>query len=185
MDKDYTLNFTIPQGPTGPSGPQGETGPTGPAGERGVGLQAYAGIYNDEGNQILLNSTILYPLLLPNKMPNYNITYQGIDSFIIEQDGVYEINYGCIYSAETVYGSTKTCTLRVRANGVDIPGSVINDTVKNSDDVTNRIYSSMNNSVIAELKTEDNIYLLFNSNSGGTVSFPDGINAIMTIKRLN
>lgn len=118
-------------------------------------------------------------------MPRYNITYQGIDSFIIEQDGVYEINYGCNYSANTVYGSTKTCTLRVRANGVDVPGSVVNDVVKNSDEASNTIYSSINNSVIADLKTGDNIYLLFNSESGGTISFLDGINVIMTIKKLN
>ena len=33
---EYTLDFVIPQGPTGPTGPQGLTGTTGPQGLTGA-----------------------------------------------------------------------------------------------------------------------------------------------------
>lgn len=186
MDKNYKLNFTIPQGPTGPAGVQGETGPTGPSGEKGVGLQAYGGIYNDQGNQLNIPANQLYVLVFPSTMPKYNMTYQGIDSFIIEEDGTYEISYGFIFAVNNiVYNSVRNCTLRLRANGVDIPGSVITITVKNSDQDSIIVYNNVFNSVIADLKSQDNIYLHFSSDNDITISLPESVNTIMTIKKLN
>lgn len=44
---DYTINFTIPQGPVGPQGIQGEVGPIGPTGATGITWQGLWDLVTD------------------------------------------------------------------------------------------------------------------------------------------
>lgn len=173
----YKINFTIPRG---------ETGPTGPAGTTASGLKAYGGAYNDVSQSINLNPSEMAYLPLPKEMPSLNISYNiGADTIYIEQDGIYEITYGCVYYTATPAPSAKTCTLSVRVNNVDIPGALISNTVKNDDTSSPTVFGSINNNVIALLKDGDNITLRFGSDSGGEVFFPNDVNSIMTLKRID
>lgn len=86
------------QGEIGPTGPTGATGPTGPQGEIGPtglsSLSAYGGLYNDEiTNSASYPGGTEIPIVMPTTMIALNISYDGNNHIIIEQDGIYELNY--------------------------------------------------------------------------------------------
>lgn len=96
INADYLLNFVIPQGPTGPAGTSD-------------GLKSYGGRYNLTSSVInlTLNSSSVVPL--SENVPYKNVTY-GTNNMIINQNGVYEINY---YANMTASAAT-TVTMAVR-----------------------------------------------------------------------
>ena len=113
----YTLDFTIPRGPTGPAGIVGPTGPTGPAN----GLNAYGGKYNNTPSTLNLIIGSATQIPLANAMPNLNTTYTPANSITVAQAGTYEINYFSNISAAV----GTTVTQAVRINGTNIPSTII------------------------------------------------------------
>ncbi len=78
--KNFVLDFTIPQGPTGPVGPSN-------------GLNAYGGIYSNCLNVLHLDKDNSVILPLSDKMLANHMNYFTENSITIEQNGTYEISF--------------------------------------------------------------------------------------------
>ncbi len=162
---NYNLNFVIPQGPTGP------TGPTGP----NSGLIAYGGKYNTSSSSISLGLGTQSQVPLPTSMPNLNTTYTTTNSITLSQGGVYEINY---YTNLSVAIGT-TLTVAVRANGINIPSSVISRTLSVGSS------SLYNNSIIVQLSSNTVIDMAVSALIAVGVTLNSGTGASLTIKKIN
>lgn len=130
----YIINFSIPRGDTGNPG---VTGPTGPTGATGIsGLKSYGGIYSNTITPInITNTTTPYRLILLNDMPYNNIFYNDLNNYTyvwILFEGLYEVNYGCVYSANVPVNGSRVCALSIFNNDDTIPDTVILDTLKNT-----------------------------------------------------
>ena len=181
MNSNYLLNFVIPQGPTGPTGIQGITGPTGstgatgPTGPASEGLKAYGGKYNNTEQIINLSITTPSQVPLANTMPNSNTTYTTENTITTSQSGTYEINYFINMSAAVA----TTVTIAVRNNGTNIPSAVISRALSVG---KNLLYSG---SAIVNLASGANIDLAMSSLLAVGITLGTGVNASLTIKRLN
>lgn len=162
---NYALNFTIPQGPTGPTGPTGTT----------PGLNAYGGKYNNTSSTINLGIGTQSQVPLPISMPNLNTNYTTTNSINVLQAGTYEINY---FSNVSVTLGT-TLTFAVRANGTNIPSTVISRVLSVG---TSSIYSG---SVIVSLTANSVIDMTVSALVALGVTLGSGTNAVLTIKKLN
>lgn len=61
----------------------------------------------------------------------------------------------------------------------------ISDVVKNFDDESaDSVYSSVSNSVIAQLNANDNIGMVIYSPTTGTISFENGVNGVFIVKKI-
>lgn len=103
-DGDYTLTFTIPQGPTGATG---------------NGLAAYGGLYATANQPLAFTGTTAQEIALANTMPTENVNATG-NNVVVEQAGNYEITYDVTLSTTTQIDSL---TFAVRQNDTDIPGT--------------------------------------------------------------
>lgn len=165
MKSNYLLNLTIPRGAVG------ATGPTGPAN----GLNAYGGKYSDTPQTINLAIGSSTPIALPSAMPNLNTTYTPVNSITIGQAGTYEINY---FSNVSVAVGT-TLTQAVRINGVNIPATVISRILSVG---VGSIYSG---SVIVTLAAGDVIDMALSALLAVGVTLGAGVNATLSVKKLN
>lgn len=161
----YTLNFTIPTGATGP------TGPTGPA----AGLNAYGGKYNNTTQTINLGIGTQSQIPLSTNMPNLNTTYATANSITVTTGGTYEINYFSNMSAAIA----TTLTMAVRANGTNIPSTVISRALSVG---TSSIYSG---STIVTLTAGSVIDMAISALLAVGVTLGSGVNATLTVKKLN
>ena len=177
---NYALNFVIPQGPTGPTGligptgPQGLIGSTGPTGPS-AGLSAYGGRFNNTTQIITLGIGTQSQIPLANTMPNRSVTYTTANSINISSAGSYEINY---YSNVSATVAT-TLTLSVRVNGTNIPSATISRALSVG---TGSIYSG---SVIVTLAPGDVIDMAVSALLALGVTLGTGVNATLSVKRLN
>lgn len=179
----YTIDFTIPAGPTGPTGPTGLTGVTGPTGLTGAtgptgptaGLNAYGGKYNNTTQTINLAIGTQSQIPLPVSMPNLNVTYNPANSITVSQAGTYEINYFSNLSAAIA----TTLTMAIRNNGTNINSTVISRTLSVG---VSSIYSG---SVIVTLAAGDVIDMAISALLAVGVTLGSGVNATLTLKRIN
>ena len=185
----YLLNFTIPQGPTGPQGLQGITGPTGPQGLQGItgptgatgatgptaGLNAYGGRYSNTSQTINITVGGASQIPLATTMPNLNTTYTTANAITVNQTGNYEINF---YSNMSVAAGA-TVTMAVRRNGTNIPATIITRALSAG---VSSIYSG---SVIVALTAGDNIDLAMSALITVGVTLGTGVNATLSVKKLN
>lgn len=172
MNSNYLLNFVIPQGPTGPTGITGPTGATGPASD---GLKAYGGKYSNTEQTLSLAIATPTQIPLANTMPNSNTTYTTTNTITTSQDGIYEINYFINMTAAVA----TTVTVAVRNNGTNIASTVISRALSVG---TNSLYSG---STIVNLASGANIDLAMSSLLAVGITLGTGVNASLTIKRLN
>lgn len=161
----YTLNFVIPQGPTGP------TGITGPAN----GLNAYGGKYSNTPQTINISIGSSTQIPLANNLPNLNTTYTPANSITIAQAGTYEINYFSNVSA--ALGTTVTQAVRI--NGTNVPSTVISRALSVG---VGSIYSG---STIVTLAAGDVIDMAISALLAVGVTLGNGVNATLTVKKLN
>ena len=176
----YTLNFVIPQGPTGVTGPTGITGPTGVTGPTGAtgpsnGLNAYGGKYNNTTSTINLGIGTQTQIPLAVAMPNLNTTYTPANSITVAQAGTYEINYYSNVSA--ALGTTVTTAVRI--NGTNIPSTVTSRALSVG---VGSIYSG---STIVTLAAGDVIDIAISALLAVGVTLGSGVNATLTVKKLN
>lgn len=192
---NYSLNFVIPQGPTGPqgligatgpqgvqgligaTGPTGITGPTGATGPTGpsAGLNAYGGKYSNTAQTLNLGIGTQTQIALPNSMPNLNTTYAPANSITVTQAGTYEINY---YSNVSAAIAT-TLTMAVRNNGTNIASTVISRVLSVG---VGSIYSG---STIVTLAAGDVIDMAVSALLAVGVTLGSGVNATLSVKKLN
>ena len=179
----YLINFTIPRGATGETGSTGSTGPTGATGAIGStgatgpanGLNAYGGKYNNTASTINLSIGTPTQVPLAVAMPNLNTTYAATNSITVAQAGTYEINYFSNASAAVA----TTLTQAVRANGVNIPSTVISRALSVG---VSTIYSG---STIVTLAAGDVIDMTYQALLALGVTLGSGVNASLTVKKLN
>jgi len=155
----YTLDFVIPAGPTGPA----------------AGLNAYGGKYNNTSQTINLGIGTQSQIPLPTSMPNLNTTYTATNSITITTTGTYEINYFSNLSAAIA----TTLTMAVRANGANIPSTVISRALSVG---TNSVYSG---NVIVNLTAGTVIDMAISALLAVGVTLGSGVNSTLTIKKLN
>ncbi len=158
----YSIDFTIPQGPTGPTGPAN-------------GLSAYGGKYNDTAQTINLGIGTQTPINLPTAMPSLNTTYTPNNSITVTQAGTYEINYFSNVSAALA----TTITQAVRANGTNIPSTVISRALSVG---TNTIFSG---STIVTLAANTVIDMAVSALISVGLTLGSGLNASLTVKKIN
>ena len=173
----YTLDFVIPQGPTGPQGITGPTGTTGPTGATGPanGLNAYGGKYNNTSQvlNIAIGSSTQIPLA--NNMPNLNTTYTPTNSITVTQAGTYEINYFSNISAALA----TTVTQAVRINGTNIPSTIISRALQVG------VGSTYAGSSIVTLAAGDVIDMAISALLAVGITLGTGVNATLSVKKLN
>ena len=156
----YAINFTIPQGPTGPTGP--------------TKLAAYGGIYNNTATQFDVDARASMIVPLPETMPGLNVDYTTTDSVIVNETGVYEINYYCNLTTSVA----TTVTLAIQKNGTSLFENVLKSALNND--------FTFNGSVIESLDANSVIDMFLSTSSSiVTIELRDGLNSSLTLKKLN
>lgn len=166
-------------GPTGPSGATGITGPTGPTGPTGAtgnvaGLNAYGGHFSNTPQTLALTVGGNTVIPMANAMVSNNVTVAP-STITIQQSGTYEINY-YLQTTATVGAAV---TLAVRNNTINIPATVNTRTLSAG---TNSVYQG---SAIVALTTGDVLDLALSALLALSVTLAAGVNASLTIKRLD
>lgn len=156
---NYSMNFVIPQGPTGPTGP--------------AGISAYGGLFDDT-SETIDDVGVLTQVPLTQTLPSLNMTCAD-NSITIDSSGIYEVNYQCNLS--TSAGSVVTLTLR--ENGTAIPQTTI---IRRINDDYNYIFSG---SAILEISENSVIDMAVSTSNTTNITFADGNNASIIIKRIN
>lgn len=155
MNTGYSLDFVIPQGPTGPAG----------------GILAYGGIYsNDDQHVDLLISGSPVQIELESTMPSFNISYSTPNCITIVDAGIYEISYRANVST-----TGASVTLNIRNNGESIPETVITRTI------TQYIF---NNSIIMRLEANSVLDMVVSSTLGVNINLNGANNASIIVKKL-
>lgn len=158
----YTIDFVIPQGPTGPTGPSN-------------GLSAYGGKYNNTSQTLNLVIGSATQIPLANNMPNLNTTYAPVNSIRVSQAGTYEINYFSNVSATV----GTTVTQAVRVNGTNIPSTIISRALSVG------VGSTYTGSTIVTLAANDVIDMAISAILAVGLTLGSGVNATLTIKKIN
>ena len=191
-----------PQGVAGPQGPQGIEGPRGPMGEQGVqGLQgeqgvpgprgeigptgpsgyallsAYGGKYNNLSATIdtqKVGTWVEVPLT--DDMDNINVVNNTPNAIVLEQDGIYEINFGVNFTPS----STNIMTVMVRENSVIIPALTVVRQVSANEAV------NISASTIMELKASDKLDIALSATLDNViVTLGPGMTAYLSVKKLD
>lgn len=138
-----------------------------------AGLGAFGGLYNDEIQPISITIGTDEIVPLSSTMPSKDVTYED-DSIVIEEAGIYEINYYLYANVEV--GALVTTAVRV--NGDNIDSTVISRLV---DVDLGTIYSG---STIVELEAGDVIDMAISALLDIEVTLGTGVNASLTIKKI-
>lgn len=154
----YTLNLTIPQGPTGP----------------GYGLNAYGGRYNSTQQSITTVTSQDTTLDLTNVMSaNEGVDTTTANTITIQDAGVYEIHYRALVGMD----QAGTVTLSVQDGSSPVDGTAQQLTLAMN---APQVFETV---TIAELSQGDNLTLNFNTQASGanvTVN-----NAVLIVKMLD
>ncbi len=167
-----------PQGPQGLMGPQGDVGPTGPMGPAGAALlSAYGGKYNNLTTMIDMQEAgtwIQVPLV--EEMFNINVSNDNENTITLEQDGVYEINYGI----NVMMSQPTILTLMIRENEVMIPSSMLVKHVPSNTTV------SFNGSIIVALNAGDKLDMEVSATDNNVnITFDTGVTAVISVKKID
>ena len=113
-------------------------------------------------------------LTLGSQMPVLNETY-GTNSITVDNEGVYEINYGLLGSVDPA----STITLAVNVNGAPEASGTI------SQDFITGTARSMNGSTIVNLAAGDVVTLTVEGSATTTLIPQDNVNVYLTVKKLD
>ncbi len=112
---------------------------------------------------------------MASTMPADNVTYTPANSITVTEAGTYEINY---FSTVSVALGT-TLTLAVRRNASNIPNATISRLLAAG---VGSLYSG---SVIIDLNAGDVIDIVLSALVAVGVTLGSGVNASLTLKKLN
>ncbi len=157
-DGNYTLNFTIPQGPTGPEA---------------VGLTAFGGL---ESATDTLNLTQNTPssIGLDTELPALNVTYDtASNNLTLNEPGIYEINYKTTLNLTT----GGNVTLAVTDDGTPIANSSV------SANVTASTPTTLSGQVLANI--EETSVLQLTLTATDTADTGNATNTEIIVKKLN
>lgn len=176
-NQNVVLSFSIPKGDKGdigPTGPKGEKWDAGPTGPSGTGILAYATKYDTVGNDIELTENVLTTIPLNSTGPTLNIDNATANMLVINETGVYKIDYYFQGSANT----NSTVILEVVQNTNPISSSSI------SKEFETDVDNGMNGSIIVSLTSNDKIGLGLDSRESITMTPTTGVNAYLNIVKL-
>lgn len=176
-NQNVVLSFLIPKGDKGdigPTGPKGEKWDAGPTGPSGTGILAYATKYDTVGNDIELTENVLTTIPLNSTGPTLNIDNATANMLVINETGVYKIDYYFQGSANT----NSTVILEVVQNTNPISSSSI------SKEFETDVDNGMNGSIIVSLTSNDKIGLGLDSRESITMTPTTGVNAYLNIVKL-
>lgn len=108
-------------------------------------------------------------------MPSLNVTNTTTNSVVVTQAGTYEINYFVNLSAAVA----TTVTMAVRANGTNIPSTVISRALSVG---TNSIYSG---STVVTLAAGTTLDMAVSALLAVGLNLGSGVNASLSVKKLN
>lgn len=114
-------------------------------------------------------------MALATTMPEAGVTYTPANSVTVTDAGTYEISY----SATLTPVNASDVTLSVRQNNTDIPSTPI---TKNMSAGESSLFSG---NTVVTLGAGDVLDLAVTSNTAGDVALGSGVNAMLTVKRLN
>lgn len=168
---------TGPQGPIGPAGATGAAGPTGPIGPTGPvnRLGAYGGRYSISHQTLNLEVGGITQIPMASTMPHKSVTYIPRNGVRVAQRGDYEINY--FTNLSVTVGTT--VTIAVRLNGTAIPGASI------SQILSAEVGSIINGSIIVNLPAGAVVDMGISALAAVEVTLGSGVNASLSIKKLN
>ncbi len=166
------------QGIPGPIGPMGPEGPEGKQGPPGAGLlAAYGGKYNNISTMINTNkvgSWVQIPLI--ENMTNINIKESIENTIVIDQDGVYELNY----ALNATSNKTATITIWIRNNQVMMPSTVLAKPVVANGEI------SFYGSTITELSADDYLDMELSATEDDVaITLQTGVSAMLSVKKID
>ncbi len=166
------------QGLQGEKGEQGEIGPTGPTGPEGTALlAAYGGKYNNISSVIntkKVGSWVQVPLI--ETLTNINIKESIENTIVIDQDGVYEINY----SLNAMADKTTNITIWIRSNQVMIPSTVLTKSVTAGNEI------SFYGSTIIDLHADDYLDMELSATEDDVaITLQTGVSAMLSVKKID
>lgn len=103
------------------------------------------------------------------------MTYTPANSVTVTDAGTYEIGYSSILSA----ANASDVTLSVRQNGTNLPSTPL---TKN---MTTGETSLFSGDTVVSLNAGDVLDMAVTANTAGNVALVNGVNAMMTVKRLD
>lgn len=159
----------------GPTGPRGQIGPTGPTGPTGTLIEAYASKYNTTTDAINLTINTSTTVPLNTLGLTSNITGNENNVLVIEENGIYKIDYYFQGSPS----AQASITISVTKNNTDIDSSKITKTVNAS------TYESFNGSIITNLVANDVIGLAILSSVQANVTPQTNTNAYLVITKIS
>ena len=122
---------------------------------------------------LTIGGTTVIPM--PSTMPLSGVTYTPANSITVGSAGVYEINYSTTLSV--ALGTT--VTLAVRQNGSAIPDATVSRLLSVG------VGSLFSGSIIISLAAGDVIDMALSALLAVGVTLGSGVNATLTVKRLN
>ncbi len=164
MNSSYSLNFVIPQGPTGPTGSSGA-----------ASLNVYGGRYSNTARTLSLGVSSQTQVPLTVLMPGNNVSYNTDNSIIVEQGGIYEINF--YINLSITLGTT--ITMAIRNNGANIPSTVISRALSLGS------ASTYTGSIITNLSANSVIDMALSTVLAVGVNLSSGVNASITLKKIS
>lgn len=108
-------------------------------------------------------------------MPGTGVTNTPANSVTVPEAGTYEISY----SASLMSVNAGDVTLSVRDNGTDIASTPITKTMTAGE---NSLFSG---NTVVTLAANDVLDMAVTSTVAGDVTLGDGVNAMLTVKRLD
>lgn len=180
----HTLDFYIPQGfdgangdvgPKGEQGPPGPKGDIGPQGSTGVALlEAYASLYEDNGNSYSLMPNIAYQVELSQQTQMKNVDISFTNTVKIQKAGIYKVDY--FFEAKS--SATADVSIEVRKENVTINGTKITRRVDNQE------YVTFTGSIIVNLNVDEKIDLAISSPTAVVLTPENDTISYLTIMKI-
>lgn len=172
----HNLTFLIPKGDKGDIGLRGEMGPIGPQGPSGSALlDAYASIYEDNGNSYSLTPNVPNQVELGKTSQNKNVDTSFTNSIKIQNDGIYKIDY--FFSA--VSSATADISVEARKGNVTIAGTKITRKASSQE------YIAFVGSIIVNLDKDDIVDLGVSSSATVTLTPGDETVSYLNIMKID
>lgn len=154
------------QGPKGDIGPQGSTGV--------ALLEAYANLYEDNGNSYSLMPNIAYQVELSQQTQMKNVDISFTNTVKIQKAGIYKVDY--FFEAKS--SATADVSIEVRKENVTINGTKITRRVDNQEYVTFTV------SIIVNLNVDEKIDLAISSPTAVVLTPENDTISYLTIMKI-
>ena len=138
-------------------------------------MSAYGGLYSAAPQTLTLAANTPTQVALATTMPETGLTYTPANSATVTEAGTYELSYNAALTSV----NAGDVTLSVRQNGTDLASTPITKTMTAGESA---LFSG---TAVVTLAANDVLDLAVTSTTAGDVTLGSGVNAMLTVKRLN